>query len=43
MVENLKRQFIPVDYEFDLLERMQGLKQGSKLLKNILKNFIEFL
>ena len=30
MVDKLKKQFIPVDYELDFPEKMQGLKQAGK-------------
>ena len=30
MVDKLKKQFIPVDYELDLFKKMQGLKQVGK-------------
>ena len=30
MVDKLKKQFIPVDYELDLFKKMQGLKQAGK-------------
>ena len=30
MVEKLKKQFIPVDYELDLFKKMQGLKKAGK-------------
>ena len=39
MVEKLKKQFIPVDYELDLLKKLQGLKQGRKSVKEYTKDF----
>ena len=39
MVEKLKKQFIPVDYELDLLKKLQGLKQGSISVKEYTEYF----
>ena len=39
MVEKLKKQFIPVDYELDLLKKLQGLKQGSRSVKEYTEDF----
>jgi len=39
MVEKMKRQFILVDYELELLKKMQSLKQGSKIIKEYTKEF----
>lgn len=33
MVENLRRQFIPVHNKLDLLQRMLSLKQGNKTVR----------
>ena len=30
MIAKMKRPFIPMDYELDLLKKMQGLKQAGK-------------
>ena len=30
MVAKLKNKFIPIDYELDMLKKMQGLKQAGK-------------
>ena len=43
MVDKLKKQFIPIDYELDLFRKMQGLSKQEKLSKNIQRNFINFL
>ena len=32
MVDKLKKKFILVDYELDLVKKMQGLKQSGKLV-----------
>ena len=34
MVNKLKKQFIPVDYELDLFRKMQGLKQAGKSVQD---------
>jgi hypothetical protein len=39
MVEKLKKQSIPVDYELDLLKKLQGLKQGSRSVKEYTEDF----
>lgn len=33
MVDKLKKQFIPIDYEFDLLKKVQGLKKAPMIKK----------
>lgn len=38
MVIKLKNQFIPVDYELELLKSLQNLRQKEKNMKEILKN-----
>jgi hypothetical protein len=43
MVEKLKRQFIPVDYELDLLKNMQVLKQVVKSVKEYTEEFYRVL
>jgi hypothetical protein len=43
MAAKLKRQFIPVDYELDLLKRMQGLKQGNRNIKEYTEEFHKIL
>ena len=39
MVEKLKKQFIPVDYELDLFKKMQGLKKERKYVQEYIKEF----
>lgn len=39
MVGKLKTQFIPIEYELDLLKKMQGLKQVGKSIEE----FYQFL
>ena len=39
MVDKLKKQFIPVDYELDLFKKMQGLKQVGKLVQEYREEF----
>ena len=43
MIAKLKRQFIPVDYELDLLKKMQGLKQTGKSVQEYTKEFYRVL
>ena len=43
MVSKLKRQFIPMDYELDLLKKMQGLKQARKSIQENTKDFYQVL
>ena len=39
MVDKLKKQFIPVDYELDLFRKMQGLKQAGKSVQDYTEEF----
>ena len=39
MVAKIKWQFIPVDYELDLLKKMQGIKQAGKSIQEYTKEF----
>ena len=39
MVNKLKKQFIPVDYELDLFRKMQGLKQAGKSVQDYMEEF----
>ena len=43
MVAKLKWQFIPIDYELDLLEKMQGLKQEGKSIQEYTEEFYRVL
>ena len=43
MIAKMKRQFIPVDYELDLLKKMQGLKQAGKSIQEYTKEFYRVL
>ena len=43
MVAKLKRQFIPVDYELDLLNKIQGLKQVGKFVQEYTEEFYRVL
>ena len=43
MVDKLKKQFIPVDYELDLFKKMQGLKQAGKSVQEYKEEFYRFL
>ena len=43
MVDKLKKQFIPVDYELDLFKKMQGLKQAGKLVQEYTEEFYRLL
>ena len=39
MIAKLKQQFIPMDYELDLLKKMKGLKQVRKYVQEYTKEF----
>ena len=39
MIAKLKWQFIPIDYELDLLKKMQGLNQVRKYIQEYTKEF----
>ena len=39
MVAKLKKKFILVDYELDLLKKMQGLKQAGKIVQEYTEEF----
>ena len=43
MVDKLKKQFIPVDYELDLFKKMQGLKQVGKSVQEYIEEFYRLL
>ena len=43
MVAKLKWQFIPIDYELDLLRKMQGLKQARKYVQEYTEEFYQVL
>jgi hypothetical protein len=43
MVEKLKRQFIPIDYELDFLKKMQGLRQAEKSITEYTEEFYQIL
>ena len=39
MKDKLKFQFIPMDYELDLLKKMQGLKKARKFVQEYIEEF----
>ena len=43
MVDKLKRQFIPVDYELDLFKKMQVLKQARRSMQEYTEEFYGLL
>ena len=43
MVAKLKRKFIPIDYELDMLKKMQGLKQAGKSVQEYTEEFYQVL
>ena len=43
MVDKLKKQFIPIDYELDLFKKMQGLKQERKFVQEYIEEFNQLL
>ena len=42
-MDKLKRQFIPVDYELDLLKKMQSLKQAGRSVQEYTEEFYRIL
>ena len=43
MIAKLKQKFIPINYELDLLKKMQGLKQARKSVQEYIKEFYRVL
>ena len=43
MVDKMKKQFIPVDYELDLFKKMQGLKQAGRSVQEYTEDFYQLL
>ena len=43
MIAKLKQKFIPIDYELDLLKKMQGLKQAGKFVQEYTEEFYQVL
>ena len=43
MVDKIKKQFIPIDYELDLFKKMQGLKQAGKFVQEYTEEFYQLL
>ena len=43
MVAKLKCKFIPIDYELDMLKKMQGLKQAGKSVQEYTEEFYQVL
>ena len=43
MIAKLKKKFILVDYELDLLKKMQGLKQAGKFVQEYTEEFYQIL
>ena len=43
MITKLKKKFIPIDYEMDLLNKMQGLKQARKSFQEYIEEFYRVL
>ena len=41
MVDKLKKQFIPIDYDLDLFRKMQGLKQARKSIQDYTEEFYQ--
>ena len=42
-IAKLKRKFIPIDYELDMLKKMQGLKQVRKSIQEYTEEFYQVL
>ena len=43
MVAKMKQKFIPIDYELDMLKKMQGLKQAGKSVQEYIEEFYQVL
>ena len=43
MVDKLKKQFIPVNYELDLFKKMHGLKKAGKSVQEYTEEFYQLL
>ena len=43
MIAKLKQQFIPINYELDLLKKMQGLNQVGKFVQEYTEDFYQIL
>ena len=43
MIAKLKRQFIPMVYELDMLKKMQGMKQAKKSVQEYIEEFYQVL
>lgn len=43
MVAKLKQKLIPIDYELDMLKKMQGLKQVGKFVQEYTEEFYQVL
>ena len=43
MLAKLKKKFIPIDYELDMLKKMQGLKQARKSVQEYTEEFYQVL
>ena len=41
MVDKLKKQYIPIDYELDLFNKMQGLKKAGKSVQEYMKELYQ--
>lgn len=39
----MKKRFILVDYELDIIKKMQGLKQGAKIVQEYIKDVHKIL
>lgn len=43
MVTNMKNQFIPTDYELELLKRLQNLRQKERSMKEYIEEFYKMI
>lgn len=43
MLDKMRRQLIPMDYELELLKKIQSLRQGMRTLKEYTKEFHKVL
>ena len=43
IIAKLKQKLIPIDYELDMLKKMQGLKQARKFIQEYTEEFYQVL
>ena len=43
MIAKLEKNFIPIDYDLDLLKKIQGLKKAGKSVQEYMEEFYQVL